>query len=173
MLTALADTGYVARGLDRGADDYITKPFVRTVLLARIRAVLRRTESVDFAAPGRVHDDGYLSIDLERHQVHVRQAPVHLTPTEYNLLIYLCQNVDRVLTYGQILEDVWGPECIGAVQYVHAYLHRLRLKLEPDPSQPRYLLTEAGIGCRFHDGTGFRNERADAAQARPEIRFRV
>jgi two-component system KDP operon response regulator KdpE len=151
MLTALADTGNIARGLESGADDYITKPFVRDVLLARIRAVLRRAEWAASPAPVPAYDDGYLAIDLERRQVQVRQAPVRLTPTEYNLLAYLYQNAGRVLTYGQILQNVWGPECSDAVQYIHVYLHRLRQKLEADPDQPRYLVTEAGIGCRFND----------------------
>jgi two-component system KDP operon response regulator KdpE len=151
MLTALADTGNVARGLESGADDYITKPFVRDVLLARIRAVLRRTEWTTAPAVVRPYDDGYLAIDLERRQVRVRQAPVRLTPTEYSLLAYLFQYAGLVRTYGQILQNVWGPECGDAVQYVHVYLHRLRHKLEADPNQPRYLLTEAGIGCRFNN----------------------
>jgi two-component system KDP operon response regulator KdpE len=149
MLTALADTRDIARGLESGADDYLTKPFASQVLLARMRALLRRSMLAESLSPSHTYDDGHLTIDLERRQVLVRQEPVKLTPTEYRLLSYLFQHPDRSLPYSQILENVWGPECADCTHYVHVYLHRLRQKLEVDPDQPRYLLTEPGIGCRF------------------------
>lgn len=149
LLTALADTRDVARGLECGADDYVTKPFVVQVLLARVRALLRRSAMGRASARPLTYDDGHLVIDLPRRQVQVRQEPVKLTPTEYKLLACLFQQPQRVMTYAQILESVWGPECADCIQYVHVYLHRLRRKLEVNPKQPRYLHTEPGIGCRF------------------------
>lgn len=154
MLTALADTRDVARGLECGADDYVTKPFANQVLLARVRALLRRSTLTYSPAMGSAYDDGHLAIDLGRRQVLVRQSPVHLTPTEYKVLAYLFQHHDRVLTYAQILQNVWGPECGESAHYVHVYLHRLRNKLEADPEHPRYLLTEPGIGYRFSHRLG-------------------
>jgi two-component system KDP operon response regulator KdpE len=149
MLTALTDTREMTRGLECGADDYVTKPFTSQVLLARIRALLRRSLRADTLASSHTYDDGHLTIDLDRRQVLVRQKPVKLTPTEYRLLRYLFEHPDRSLPYAQILENVWGAECVDCIHYVHVYLHRLRNKLEADPEQPRYLLTEPGIGCRF------------------------
>jgi two-component system KDP operon response regulator KdpE len=149
MLTALKQNGDIARGLDHGADDFVSKPFANQVLLARARALLRREER---SAPGQrphAYDDGYLSIDLERRRVRVRQQPAKLTPTEYKLLAYLLKHAGRVLTHEQILEQIWGPECLDSTHYVHVYVHRLRQKLEQDPEHPRYLLTEPGVGYRF------------------------
>lgn len=149
MLTALDQDGDLVRGLECGADDYVTKPFVSKVLLARAGALLRRTQP---SAPGEkplVYDDGYLAIDLGRRQVRVRQQPAKLTPTEYSLLVYLLKHANRVLTHEQILEQIWGDECLDSTHYVHVYAHRLRQKLEQDPQEPRYLLTEPGIGYRF------------------------
>jgi DNA-binding response OmpR family regulator len=149
MLTALSNDQEIARGLQSGADDYITKPFTQDVLLARMQAVLRRAGQADLPPPTPSYDDGHLAINLEQRQVQVDGAPVRLTPTEYRLLAYLYQHAGQMRTYDQILENVWGPECEGSVQYIHVYLHRLRHKLEAEPNQPCYLLTEAGVGCRF------------------------
>jgi two-component system KDP operon response regulator KdpE len=117
---------------------------------------LRRSALTSAPPSPTAYDDGHLSIDLERRRIRIRQRPVRLTPTEFRLLAYLCQHPNRVLTYDQILRNVWGPECVEATQYVYVYLHRLRKKLEADPGQPRYFLTEPGIGCRFdqHSSTG-------------------
>jgi two-component system KDP operon response regulator KdpE len=150
MLTALTETRDVARGLECGADDYVTKPFASQILMARIQALLRRATLAGAPTSSFAYEDGHLSIDFERRQVIVRNSPVRLTPTEFKLLTYLFQHPDRVLTYDQILKNVWGPECSEATHYVHVYVHRLRSKLEVDPDQPRYLLTEPGIGCRFN-----------------------
>ena len=149
MLTALNQTDSIVRGLDHGADDYVTKPFANRVLLARARARLRRAE---LSAPGQkplVYDDGYLAIDLDRRRVRADRRPVELTPTEYSLLAYLLKHASRVLTHEQILERIWGPECLDSTHYVHVYVHRLRQKLEQDPEHPRYILTEPGVGYRF------------------------
>jgi two-component system KDP operon response regulator KdpE len=149
MLTALDQDGDMVRGLNCGADDFVTKPFASQVLLARARALLRRAE---LSVPGEkplVYDDGYLAIDLAQRRVRVRQQPAKLTPTEYSLLVYLLKHANRVLTHEQILAQIWGEECLDSTHYVHVYIHRLRQKLEQDPEQPRYLLTEPGIGYRF------------------------
>ncbi|MEJ2210685.1 MAG: response regulator transcription factor [Anaerolineae bacterium] len=150
MLTALSGDREIVRGLKSGADDYITKPFARDVLLARLEAILRRAGRVDLPPPVSPYDDGHLAIDLERRQVQVDGVPVWLTPTEYKLLAYLFQHADCMMTYSQVLQNVWGPKCEESVQYLHVYLYRLRQKLEIDPHQPRYLLTKAGIGCWFN-----------------------
>ncbi len=149
MLTALNQTENVVRGLEHGADDYVTKPFANQVLLARARALLRRAEQSAPAQRPLVYDDGYLTIDLERRRVRVREQPAELTPTEYSLLAYLLKHASRVLTHEQILEQIWGPECLDSTHYVHVYVHRLRQKLEQDPEYPRYLHTEPGVGYRF------------------------
>jgi two-component system KDP operon response regulator KdpE len=163
MLTVLDGTDDLLRGLEAGADDYVTKPFPSEVLVARAQALLRRSEQSDMDERPVVYQDGHLAIDLHRRQVSVRQEPVRLSPTEYGLLAYLLQNAGRVLTYDQILEQVWGVECLGSKEYVHVYIHRLRHKLEPDPANPRYLLNEPNVGYCFE-----RQEPSlDAASSRP------
>ena len=147
MLTALQQDNEIIRGLDYGADDFISKPFSTKVLLARARALLRRTEIP--SASENSYNDGYLSIDLEKRQVLVNGTLVKLTATEFRLLAYLLQNARQVLTYSQILESVWGPEYRDNSDYVHVYLSHLRKKIEEDPRNPRYLLTEHGVGYRF------------------------
>jgi two-component system KDP operon response regulator KdpE len=149
MLTALDQTDSIARGLESGADDYVTKPFDKQILLARVRALLRRSAPAESIIEPHTYEDGHLSLNLPLRQIRVRQRPVRLTPTEYRLLAYLVPRPRRVLTYQQILEHVWGPECRESIQYVHVYLHRLRQKLEPNPQRPCYLLTEPGVGLRF------------------------
>jgi two-component system KDP operon response regulator KdpE len=149
MLTAMDQDGDIVRGLDGGADDYVTKPFGNKVLLARVRALLRRAQGSGAEETPFVYDDGYLAIDLVQRRVQVRQQPAKLTPTEYRLLVYLVKHARRVLTHEQILEEVWGEECLDSTHYVHVYVHRLRQKLEQDPEEPRYLLTEPGVGYRL------------------------
>ena len=149
MLTALSKSQDIVRGLDCGADDYVAKPFDKQVLLARVRALLRRAGRPTSEAPPGVYDNGHLTIDLEGWRVSVRRQPVRLTPTEFKVLRYLTENASRVLTYEQILKRVWGPECQDSAQYVHVYIHRLRQKLEENPAEPRYLITEPGVGYRF------------------------
>ena len=149
MLTALGRDQDIARGLDGGADDFLTKPFSNQVLLAWVRALLRRAAIVPGTDRPLFYDDGYLTVDLEHRQVWRRHQAVRLSSTEYKLLTCLVQNGGRVLTYDQILGLVWGEVYLGSPEYVHVYVHRLRQKLEEDPAHPRYLLTEPGVGYRF------------------------
>jgi DNA-binding response OmpR family regulator len=149
MLTAVNAPRDVTRSLSEGADDYVTKPFHGEVLLARLRALLRRAARPFPGETRLAYDDGYVAIDLDRRRVRVRGASVRLTPTEYELLRYLCEHSGRVLTYAQILSHVWGAECVHSTQYVHVYVHRLRDKLGEDPANRRYIVTEPGVGYRF------------------------
>ncbi len=148
MLTSLQDDDSVVRGLEHGAIDYVTKPFSPRVLAARARTALRQAAPAKPTNTG-IHRDGYLTIDLHGSRVLVEETPVKLTKTEYKLLSYLFQNAGRPLSFQQILEHVWGWEYQDSIEYVHVYVSRLRQKLEKDPKNPRYLLTEYGIGYRF------------------------
>lgn len=135
--------------LDAGADDYLTKPFGTGELLARLRVALRHAATV---APGEpVVAFGPLRIDLGRRQVFRDDEEVRLTPTEYRLLAYLARNAGRVVTHGQVLREVWGPNHASHAHYVRVYMAELRKKLEVDPARPRWLLTEAGVGYRLRD----------------------
>ena len=149
FLSALGGERDIVRGLDLGAVDYVVKPFSPQVLLARARASLRQAELASGAGKPPTYQDDYLTIDLERRQVWVHGEPVKLTATEYRLLAYLVQNAGLVLTFEQILEQVWGWEYRESVDYVHVYTWHLRQKLEVDPRHPRYVLTEHGACYRF------------------------
>ncbi|MCI0575521.1 MAG: response regulator transcription factor [Chloroflexi bacterium] len=149
MLTALHDDREIVRGLEAGADDYVSKPFSGDVLLARARAVLRRSKSSDTEDKGLLYQDDYLSIDLNGRRVAVRGRLVKLSATEFGVLAYLLQNAGRVCTFEQILTNVWGDEYRDSADYVHVYIWHLRQKLEENPKQPKYLLTEHSIGYRF------------------------
>lgn len=149
MLTALRQDQDIVRGLECGADDFVSKPFSSEVLLARARAVLRRAEPAHAPESSAVYQDGFLTIDLERRLVSLKGEIVKLTPTEFRLLAYLFKNAGRVLTFKQILENVWGWEYQDSIDYVHVYISHLRQKLEEDPKNSRYLQTEHGVGYRF------------------------
>ncbi len=149
MLTSLNQDQEIIRGLNYGADDFVTKPFSRDVLAARVSALLRRAEFPTDAEDQATYSDDYLSIDLEKRQVYVEGEPVRLTSTEFRLLAYLLQNAGRTLTYQNILVNVWGWEYQNNVDYVHVYLSHLRRKIEKDTREPRYLLNEHSIGYRF------------------------
>jgi two-component system KDP operon response regulator KdpE len=145
VLSAVGDENEKVAALDAGADDYVTKPFGTDELLARLRAALRR------AAPdsGPVLEIGELLVDLDKQAVTFAGAPVSLTPIEFGLLRLFAQNEGKLLTHPTILREVWGPAYDEESHYLHVYVSQLRRKLEPDPTRPRYLLTEPGAGYRL------------------------
>ena len=149
MLTALTRGTDMAQALDGGADYYLTKPFAPRALLAQAQAALRRIEWAHGKAKAAVYIDDHLALDLDKHQVLVEGQPVRLSATEYKLLDSLLRNADLVLTFEQILEQVWGKETLSRARSVHVYVSRLRQKLEKDPTAPEYILNEHGIGYRF------------------------
>jgi two-component system KDP operon response regulator KdpE len=149
VLTALDAQSDKVAALDLGADDYLTKPFGVEELLARVRAVLRRTNWGMLPPTGGSKRFGDLEIDLIGHIVRLRGAEVRLSPIEFALLQQLVTNAGKVLTHRMLLQRVWGPEYGGEAEYLRVYINRLRQKLEPDPANPRYFLTEPGVGYRF------------------------
>ncbi|MCC6175461.1 MAG: response regulator transcription factor [Chloroflexi bacterium] len=153
MLTVKADERDVARGLELGADDYVAKPFSQIVLSARIKAVLRRSELPPPSPRQEVVVDDRLTINFERREVVVDGQKVQLRPTEFRLLYHLVSNPGTVLSHETLLSRVWGPEYRDASHYLRLYINYLRQKIEPDPSNPRYILTERGVGYRFVDYT--------------------
>ncbi|MFN8525008.1 MAG: response regulator transcription factor [Chloroflexota bacterium] len=153
MLTVKADERDVARGLELGADDYVAKPFSQMVLVARIRAVLRRAEMPPVAARSAIQVDDRLSVDFERREVTVDGSPVQLRPTEFRLLYHLVNNPGVVLSQETLLSRVWGSEYRDASHYLRLYVNYLRQKIERDPASPKYILTERGVGYRFFDYT--------------------
>jgi DNA-binding response OmpR family regulator len=151
MLTAKGEEDDRVRGLELGADDYITKPFSPRELSSRVRAVLRRTETSGPSTHGLIEVDDRLKIDFDRREVWVEGELVKLRPTEYRLLYHLVQNAGWVISHDQLLAKVWGYEYRDEPHYVRLYINYLRKKLEKDPSNPKYILTERGIGYRFID----------------------
>jgi two-component system KDP operon response regulator KdpE len=135
--------------LDLGADDYLTKPFGVEELLARIRVALRHASLPPGASPDPVFEAGDLKMDLARRQVFRAGQEVHLTPTEYKLLATLVRHAGKLLTHRQLLHDVWGSNFITQTHYLRIYVMQLRQKIEHDPTRPRLLLTEPGVGYRF------------------------
>ena len=151
MLTAKGEEEDRVHGLELGADDYITKPFSPRELVSRVRAVMRRTEMTGASTHGLIEVDDRLKIDFDRHEVWVDGKLVKLRPTEYRLLYHLVQNAGWVLTHDQILTKVWGYEYRDEPHYVRLYINYLRQKIEKDPANPIYILTERGVGYRFID----------------------
>lgn len=153
MLTARNMKGDVVKGLESGADDYLTKPFGGAELDARIQAVLRRSGNSNGMGRSRssFYSNGYLTIDFDRRIVRVRGETVDLTPTEFKLLSCLVRNEGRVLPHRYLLTEVWGPEYADEVDYVKLYIRYLRLKIEEDPKEPVYIQTEWGVGYRFSE----------------------
>lgn len=153
MLTARSMKGDVVRGLEAGADDYLTKPFSAAELYARIQAVLRRSNRENGQGDSRsaFYTNGHLSIDFDRRIVTVRGERIDFTPTEFKLLSCLVRNEGRVLPHRYLLNEVWGPEYANDIDYVKLYIRYLRLKIEDDPSNPVYIQTEWGVGYRFSE----------------------
>lgn len=151
MLTAKGEEDDRVRGLEGGADDYITKPFSPRELVSRIKAVLRRTEGATGSTHGLLEIDKHLKIDFDRREIWLDGKLVKLRPTEYRLLYHLVQNAGWVVSHDQLLQKVWGYEYRDEPHYVRLYINYLREKLEKDPANPIYILTERGVGYRFVD----------------------
>lgn len=151
MLTAKGDEEDRVHGLELGADDYITKPFSPRELVSRVRAVLRRTEMPGTPSHEVIKVDDRLKIDFDRREVWVEDKLVKLRPTEYRLLFHLVQNAGWVVPHEQLLAKVWGYEYRDETHYLRLYINYLRKKLERDPSDPQYILTERSVGYRFID----------------------
>jgi len=157
MLTAKGDENDKVYGLELGADDYVTKPFGPRELSSRIKAVLRRFEqSASSPTEAILQIDERLSVDFNQREVVVDGEPVKLRPTEYRLLYHLIENAGWTVPHEQLLAKVWGYEYRDEAHYVRLYVNYLREKIEEDPSKPKYILTERGVGYRFVD---FRKER--------------
>jgi two-component system, OmpR family, KDP operon response regulator KdpE len=149
VLSALGEENDKVLALNLGADDYLTKPFGISELLARISAVLRRTNWIEPSSSSERLVRGEITADSDQHKVTVRGQPVEMTPTEFNLLVFLMRNTGKVLPHQLILQNVWGQEYGGEAEYLRVYIGRLRQKIEADPANPKYLITERGIGYSF------------------------
>jgi len=158
MLTAKGDVEDRVRGLELGADDYIAKPFDPAELVSRVGAVLRRTEMPSEPEHDVITVDDRLKIDFDRREVFVDGELIKLRPTEFRLLYHLVKNAGWVVPHEQLLAKVWGYEYRDETHYLRLYINYLRQKLEKDPSNPQYILTERGVGYRFVD---FRKEQPE------------
>jgi two-component system KDP operon response regulator KdpE len=145
VLSVVGDESEKVAALDAGADDYVTKPFGVDELLARLRAAMRRVEP----SPEPVYEIGDLRVDLEKQAVFFAGRPVQLTPHEFRLLRLFVRNEGKLLTHSTILREVWGRGYADESHYLHVYVSQLRRKIEPDPTRPRYILTEPGAGYRL------------------------
>jgi len=150
MITVQDSEESKIEALEAGADDYITKPFHLRELVARLQAVARRTRT---EAPQRNHvlRAGDVEIDLERRTLKKGGEPIHVSPTEFNLLAYLMERRDVPVTHSTLLQAIWGPEYGGELEYLRTYIRTLRRKIEDNPSRPQYLVTEPWLGYRFRD----------------------
>jgi two-component system, OmpR family, KDP operon response regulator KdpE len=149
MLTARDDAMDKVKGLELGADDYVTKPFNHLELMARVRAVLRRHDMPAPASRAPSFKSGDLEVDFARQEARLRGEHLDLTPTEYKLLYHLVRNAGHVLQHGTLLAKVWGRDYVDETDYVRVYIRRLRDKLGDDPDNPRYIQTERRLGYRF------------------------
>ena len=149
MLTVMDSESDKVRGLEMGADDYITKPFSHLELLARVKALLRRAYQPEYKGEKRLFSSGNLSIDFAAREVRLGGEVVRLTPTEYNLLYHLVKDAGKVIPHSTLLERVWGPEHASETDYLKVYVQRLREKLEVNPKAPQMILTHWGVGYKF------------------------
>ncbi|MEO5918128.1 MAG: response regulator transcription factor [Candidatus Limnocylindrales bacterium] len=149
MLTAHDDSMDKVKGLELGADDYVTKPFDHLELMARVKAVLRRLDMPAPASRAPSFRSGDLEVDFARQEARLRGERLELTPTEYKLLYHLVRNAGYILQHGTLLAKVWGREYVDEVDYIRVYIRRLREKLGDNPEDPRYIRTERGLGYRF------------------------
>lgn len=149
MITVNGQTRDLLRGFDLGVDDYITKPVNFEELIARVRAVLRRSQSVMQGERSSIFHEGALEIDWRSHQVYVRGKQVKLSPTEFRVLSCLVKNQGWVVTHEQLLQNAWGANYIGDKSFVKLYIRYLRQKIESDSRKPRLIMTERGVGYRF------------------------
>jgi len=148
ILSARGDEMNKIEALDAGANDYLTKPFGLGELFARIRAALRLSR---LSPTEPVVSFGDVVIDLAAHVVKKSGSDIHLTKTEFRLLAYLAKNLGKVLTHRQLLTEVWGPEYADELHYLRVYTQQIRGKIEADPTQPKFLITETGVGYRLRD----------------------
>jgi two-component system, OmpR family, KDP operon response regulator KdpE len=147
LLSADAETGTVLRAFEAGADDFIAKPFDAKILLARVKAVLKRSKSAPLGSQTLTFKN--LSINLASHQVAINDQPVALTQTEYNLLTEMAKHADQVMVHEQLLVAVWGPQYSHEIDYLRSYVHTLRRKIEVKPSQPVRIISLSGVGYMF------------------------
>jgi two-component system KDP operon response regulator KdpE len=147
VVSAKAEEATKVEALDSGADDYVTKPFATEELLARVRANLRRSGG---GSLNESFEAGDFRVDMDTRRVHVRQTEVRLTPKEFQLFVFMAQRPNRVLHHRTLLGAVWGGGALGQPEYLRVFIGQLRKKLEPIPSNPRYLLTEPWVGYKFN-----------------------
>jgi two-component system KDP operon response regulator KdpE len=151
VLSVKGEERIKVEAFDAGADDYVTKPFGIEELLARVRATLRRIPTA-LDDQAKVVQTGDFHLDLEARAVKVRDEDLHLTPKEFELLVYLIQHANKVLTHRKLLGAIWGGDYVEQTEYLRVFVGQLRKKIEPDPAKPRYILTEPWIGYRFNPG---------------------
>jgi two-component system KDP operon response regulator KdpE len=161
MLTVKDEEDDLIKGLELGADDYVTKPFSPRELISRMKAVLRRVDMESPTAGTSLTIDGNLAVDFQRHEVIVRGERVKLRPTEYRLLYHLVNNAGWVMTHEMLLSKVWGYEYRDDSHLLRLYITYLRKKIEPNPAEPKYILTERGVGYRFVD---FKADKRDSGE---------
>ncbi len=149
ILTALGEEADKVHAFDMGADDYLTKPFGTGELLGRVKAVLRRARWSESPSDTEKIIRGEIIADIEQHKINLRGEVLKLTPTEFNLLVYMMHHAGKILSHRLILQNVWGPEYGEEAEYLRVYMGKLRQKIEIDPLKPEYLLTERGIGYFF------------------------
>jgi two-component system, OmpR family, KDP operon response regulator KdpE len=150
VLSVKGDEATKVEALDAGADDYVTKPFGMGELLARVRAALRRSPETN--EKQTVIEEGDFRVDLETREVHVAEREIHLSPKEFDLLVYFIRHSGKVLTHHTLLAKIWGGDYADQTEYIRVFIRHLRKKIEPDPAKPRYILTDPWVGYRFIAG---------------------